>query len=68
MNDIPSVQKKKSQMILLAIILLWASLFALSIIAAVSAEPTGDGFTRGMNRTAVFLKWHAAAVVNYPYG
>jgi ABC-type sugar transport system permease subunit len=62
MND-TSAPKKESQVILFAAIVVWASLFAFSIIAGVSEEPTGDGFTRGMNRTAVFVKWQAAAFV-----
>lgn len=45
------------------LLLVWLALFALSIILAAGAEPTGDGFTRGMNRTTTFLKWQLAAFV-----
>ena len=43
------------------LIAIWAGLFTWSLIGFWSAEPTGDGFVRGMNRVFGFLGWQAAA-------
>jgi hypothetical protein len=53
----------KPRVVLVAALIVWMVFFALSIIMAVSTEPTGDGFTRGMNRAMVFVKWQAAAFI-----
>jgi hypothetical protein len=45
-----------------AVVTLWAALFALSFVLAFSLEPTGDGFTRGLNRISAFLVWQGIAV------
>lgn len=45
------------------ILIVWALLFAVSFIHTQLTAPTGDGFTRGMNRTMIFLGWQAAALV-----
>lgn len=36
---------------------LWLVLFVGSFVAAWLAEPTGDGFTRGLNRVEDFFGW-----------
>lgn len=37
------------------LLLLWAAVMALSVWFVVTTDPTGDGFTRGMNRVVGFL-------------
>lgn len=41
---------------------LWAVVMGASIVA-LNAEPTGDGFVRGMNRVTGFLLWQLAAAM-----
>jgi hypothetical protein len=41
----------------------WIVLFALSFVLTKSTTPTGDGFTRGLNRVSVFFSWQALALV-----
>jgi hypothetical protein len=41
---------------------LWLFAMALSGLA-MTAEPTGDGFTRGMNRITGFVGWQAAGLI-----
>ncbi|MEM6833803.1 MAG: hypothetical protein ACFBZ9_11470 [Sphingomonadales bacterium] len=41
---------------------LWAGLCIYSFYAAMNTPPTGDGFTRGLNRIVLFLTWHGAAI------
>lgn len=48
---------------LLPLLLLWALLVAASFVHFALTEKTGSGFTRGMNRLEVFLRWQAAALV-----
>jgi len=38
----------------------WAALFLASFVALLT-EPSGDGFTRGLNRLASFMTWQGAA-------
>ncbi|TYB82294.1 hypothetical protein [Maritimibacter fusiformis] len=40
---------------------LWALAFAASFIVTGLTDPTGDGFTRGLNRVTTFLGWQVAA-------
>lgn len=42
-------------------LVLWALAFAASFLTLVLTEPTGDGFTRGLNRVTNFLGWQVAA-------
>jgi hypothetical protein len=42
-------------------LILWALAFAASFIVTGMTDPTGDGFTRGLNRVTTFLGWQAAA-------
>lgn len=44
------------------VLALWALAMMLSGFA-LTAEPTGDGFTRGLNRITGFVGWQAAALV-----
>jgi len=41
----------------------WLVLFLLSFVLMQLAEPSGSGFTRGLNRIASFLSWQSAAFV-----
>ncbi|MCU4654126.1 hypothetical protein N8I71_14870 [Roseibacterium sp. SDUM158016] len=41
---------------------LWAGAMLLSCLS-LTAEPTGDGFTRGLNRVAGFIGWQLPAAV-----
>jgi hypothetical protein len=41
---------------------IWALAMALSVLALV-AEPTGDGFTRGLNRLTGFIGWQTAGMI-----
>lgn len=49
----------------IALLLIFAALWLLCYLRSVSiliwTEPTGDGFTRGLNRIAGFLGWQFAA-------
>ena len=40
---------------------LWALAFAASFVMTGMTDPTGDGFTRGLNRVTTFLGWQGAA-------
>lgn len=42
---------------------LWAVLYAGSVFYLVHTEPTGDGFTRGMNRLTGFLGFQVLAAI-----
>lgn len=44
------------------VLALWAGAMGLSGLA-LTAEPTGDGFTRGLNRLSGFVGWQAAALI-----
>lgn len=46
-----------------SVVALWAVIFALSFILAFSIEPTGDGFTRGLNRISALIIWQGIAIV-----
>jgi hypothetical protein len=39
----------------------WLVLFVVSFAMLQSVEPSGSGFTRGLNRIATFLTWQSAA-------
>ncbi len=45
---------------LMALLALWVAAWGLSVMQLL-AEPTGDGFTRGMNRMSGFLGWQGVA-------
>lgn len=40
---------------------IWAALYAASFLLAAHTAPTGDGFTRGMNRLTVFVQYQVGA-------
>ncbi len=40
---------------------LWLFAFGLSLAIALLAEPTGSGFTRGLNRVGTFFRWQFLA-------
>ena len=41
---------------------LWLALFVLSFVTYNSVSPSGDGFTRGMDRAGAMLAWQAGAM------
>lgn len=41
---------------------LWLALFLASFAVLFLTEPTGDGFTRGLNRLASFMTWQGIAM------
>lgn len=45
----------------MALIAAWALAWAVSLHALWSLPPSGDGFTRGLNRAGAFLGWQAIA-------
>lgn len=40
---------------------LWAAAYVASLWGLLMLEPTGDGFTRGLNRVTAFVGWQFAA-------
>jgi hypothetical protein len=44
-----------------ALLTLWAGIYAWSFIVFQITEPTGDSFTRGLNRVTAFLGWQVVA-------
>lgn len=42
---------------------LWAVLFAVSFVVAVTLPAEGDGFTRGLNRVNAVLTWQGVALL-----
>ena len=46
--------------IMMVLIALWAAAWGYSLVA-VFADPTGDGFSRGLNRVKGFLGWQGIA-------
>lgn len=57
MSENPQDGKSLGLMVLLA---LWVAAWGYSLVP-LFAEPTSDGFTRGMNRMAGFLGWQGVA-------
>jgi len=56
----------RDRIIIAALLAVWLVCAGLSV-SAVMAEPTGDGFVRGLNRVTGFLGWQlAAALVALP--
>jgi hypothetical protein len=45
-----------------AVLALWLAAMGLSALA-LTAEPTGDGFTRGLNRLSGFVGWQGAGMM-----
>ena len=54
---------RKITMTLLLLGVLWAAAYLWSISILLWTEPTGDGFTRGLNRLTGFLGWQFVAGV-----
>jgi len=50
------------QLLLWGLVAIWAVAFVLSFLAF-TEQPTGDGFTRGLNRLSGFLQWQMIAIV-----
>ena len=53
--------KREPVLILTLLLAAWALAFGWSLIGAYLATPTGDGFTRGLDRLTHFLGWQAIA-------
>ena len=45
----------------MVMIALWLAASAYSVAFLINVEPTGDGFTRGLNRVSGFLGWQGVA-------
>ncbi|MCA0870990.1 hypothetical protein LCL97_09145 [Seohaeicola saemankumensis] len=45
------------------LVVIWAAAFAMSFWALFGMEPTGDGFTRGLNRLTAFVGWQLLAAM-----
>lgn len=41
----------------------WAIVFGLSLLTQFIVAPTGDGFTRGMNRLWIMVGWQTVALI-----
>lgn len=54
-------EQRQNLPLLAGILALWVLAFGWSVIGSWGMEPTGDGFTRGMNRITHFLGWQAIA-------
>lgn len=50
-----------SRRFLWGLLLLWLAVYGWSFVAVAFTPPTGDGFTRGLNRIEEFGKWQVAA-------
>ncbi|MBI5471687.1 MAG: hypothetical protein HY961_05030 [Ignavibacteriae bacterium] len=62
--EIPQHSPARRHVLMVAALqVLWILVFALSIVLAAAGAPTGDGFTRGLNRLSTFLAWQVAAIV-----
>lgn len=48
-------------LLLMVLLALWAAAFGYSVYFFLTAAPTGDGFTRGLNRISGFLGWQGIA-------
>ncbi|WP_428409242.1 hypothetical protein [Hyphococcus sp.] len=42
--------------------IVWVALAVQGVFAYMTLEPSGDGFTRGLNRVMEFLRWEAIAL------
>jgi hypothetical protein len=51
----------RNEQLFALLIAIWGGVFTWSIIGFVTGEPTGDGFTRGLNRITGLLLWQFAA-------
>ena len=47
--------------LVLSLLAVWAATFVAAFLAFSLTAPSGDGFTRGLNRIGAFLGWQAAA-------
>lgn len=51
----------RRRFLLTLLLAVWVLCFAYAFVAFATAEPSGDGFTRGANRAGLFLGWQAVA-------
>ena len=54
MRHLPGAQPVTRRHLVIGLLLLWTALWLASFLAPVLTAPTGDGFTRGMNRVSTF--------------
>ncbi|MBI1392816.1 MAG: hypothetical protein GC152_08765 [Alphaproteobacteria bacterium] len=47
----------------LLLAIFWAALVVMGLYAFRTIEPSGDGFTRGLNRLAAFFQWELGALL-----
>ena len=48
-------------LLLIGLLALWLIAFVYAFVAFATSDPTGDGFTRGLNRVGRFLGWQGIA-------
>ncbi len=51
------------RLLLIVLLAIWTLAWGYSFVAFATTEPSGDGFTRGMNRMTVFFGWQLAAAL-----
>ncbi|MEQ9014724.1 MAG: hypothetical protein RLO38_04185 [Roseovarius confluentis] len=54
-------QPAKPTFLLTVLFAIWAMCFAYSFVSFAVTAPSGDGFTRGLNRISSFLGWQGIA-------
>lgn len=47
--------------LLIVLIAAWVGAFGYAFVLLATLPPTGDGFTRGLNRMTAFIGWHLIA-------
>jgi len=48
-------------LLLMVLMALWLAAYGYSVYYGLRTDPTGDGFTRGLNRVTGFLGWQGVA-------
>lgn len=46
-----------------SLLAIWAGVYAGSVLQLLLLEPSGDGFTRGLNQIMAFLSWQMLAAI-----
>lgn len=63
----PPINDTTKRTLLWSLFALWLLTYGWSFVVFQTTEPTGDSFTRGLNRISVFLGWQvSAAVIGVP--
>ena len=46
-----------------SLLAIWAGVYAASVLQFLFSEPSGEGFTRGLNQIMAFLSWQLLATI-----